>query len=69
MRPVGWAASLPSPQSSPLAKIENCLPLRLPGEDRQIPVGHRKECQKQLPFLEGAEHHRLHPEEAGQVGP
>lgn len=42
---------------------------RLPGAGGEVPVGRRKECQKQLPFLEGAEHDRLHAEEAGQVGP
>lgn len=40
---------------------------RLPGAGREVPVGCREECQKHLPFLEGTEHGRLHPEAAGQV--
>lgn len=41
---------------------------RLPGEGREVSADHREGREKQLPFLEGAERARLHPEAAGQVG-
>lgn len=68
-RRAGWSASFTS-HSAVLSFCQNRKfpSSRLLGAGREVPVGRREECQKQLSFLEGAEHDRLHPEAAGQVG-
>ena len=41
---------------------------RLLGAGGEVPVDHREACQKQLSFLEGAEHDGLHSDAGGKVG-
>lgn len=47
---------------------KNLLSSRLLDAGGEVPVDHREACQKQLSFLEGAKHNRLHSDAGGKVG-